>query len=173
MLVDVETFLFYSLVNTYTYTLIYYLEDNIGNYNAADDAYHGGYNLNPKLMPVAIEGTMNTKGIESIIILELLLYYSYHEEADDGGNDTDAEGSENIGTAGCWSDGYQTDNSTGTSTYCSWLLVYNPVDEHPGSGCRCCCDMSYEEGISCHDEYRLHQDAENILLAHQTTIIMC
>ena len=31
---------------------------------------------------------MNTKGIESIIILELLLYYRYHEEADDGGNDT-------------------------------------------------------------------------------------
>lgn len=173
MLVDVETFLLYSLVNTYTYTLIYYLEDNIGNYNAADDAYHGGYNLNPKLMPVAIEGTMHTKGIESIIILELLLYYSYHKEADDGGNDTDAESSENIGTAGCRSDGYQSGNSTGTSTYCSWLLVYNPVDEHPGSGCRCCGDMSYEEGIGCHDEYRLHQDAENILLAHQTTIIMC
>ena len=59
MLVDVETFLFYSLVNTYTYTLIYYLE-----------------------------------------------------EADDGGNDTDAEG-----------------------THCGWLLVDNPVDEHPGGGC--------------------------------------
>lgn len=44
---------------------------------------------------------MNTKGIEGIIILELLLYYSYHEEADDGGNDTDAESSENISTAGC------------------------------------------------------------------------
>ena len=112
MLVDVETFLLYSLVNTYTYTLIYYLEDNVGNYNAVDDAYHGGYNLNPKLMPVAIEGTMHTKGIESIIILELLLYYRYHEEADDGGNDTDAEG-----------------------THCGWLLVDNPVDEHPGGGC--------------------------------------
>lgn len=138
MLVDVETFLLYSLVNTYTYTLIYYLEDNVGNYNAVDDAYHGGYNLNPKLMSVAIEGTlysfgscyilsgedtgedrsqntthtMNTKGIEGIIILELLLYYRYHEEADDGGNDTDAEG-----------------------THCGWLLVDNPVDEHPGGGC--------------------------------------
>ena len=62
MLVDVETFLLYSLVNTYTYTLIYYLEDNIGNYNAVDDAYHGGYNLNPKLMPVAIEGTLHPFG---------------------------------------------------------------------------------------------------------------
>ena len=62
MLVDVETFLLYSLVNTYTYTLIYYLEDNVGNYNAVDDAYHGGYNLNPKLMPVAIEGTLYTFG---------------------------------------------------------------------------------------------------------------
>ena len=118
MLVDVETFLLYSLVNTYTYTLIYYLEDNIGNYDAVDDAYHGGYHLNPKLMPVAIESTlhtlgssyiscsedtgedrsqdtahtMHTKGIEGIIILELLLHYGYHEEADDGGNDTDAEG---------------------------------------------------------------------------------
>lgn len=169
MLVDVETFLFYSLVNTYTYTLIYYLEDNVGNYDAVDDAYHGGYNLNPELMPVARKGTlytfgscyilsgedtgedrsqntthtMNTKGIEGIIILELLLYHSYHEEADDGGNDTDAESSENIGTAGCRSDGYQSGYSTGTSTYCSWLLVYNPVDEHPGGGCRCCCDMSY------------------------------
>ena len=117
MLVDVETFLLYSLVNTYTYTLIYYLEDNIGNYDAVDDAYHGGYHLNPKLMPVAIEGTlhafgscyvscgeytgedrsqntthtMNTKGIEGIIILELLLHHCYHEEADDGGNDSDAE----------------------------------------------------------------------------------
>ena len=40
MLVDVETFLLYSLVNTYTYTLIYYLEDNIGNYDAVDDTYH-------------------------------------------------------------------------------------------------------------------------------------
>lgn len=199
MLVDVETFLLYSLVYTYTYTLIYYLEDNIGNYNAVDDAYHGGYHLNPKLMPVAIEGTlysfgscyilsgedtgedrsqntthtMNTKGIESIIILELLLYYSYHEEADDGGNDTDAESSENIGTAGCRSDGYQSGDSTGTSTYRGWLLVYNPVDKHPGGGCCSCGDMGYEEGIGCHDEYRLHQDAENILLAHQTTIIMC
>ncbi len=57
MLVDVETFLLYSLVNTYTYTLIYYLEDNVGNYYAVDDAYHGGYNLNPKLMPVTIKGT--------------------------------------------------------------------------------------------------------------------
>ena len=111
MLVDVETFLFYSLVNTYTYTLIYYLEDNVGNYYAVDDAYHGGYNLNPKLMPVAIEGTLYTKGIESIIILELLLYYRYHEEADDGGNDTDAE-----------------------SSHCGWLLVDNPVYEHPGGG---------------------------------------
>ena len=199
MLVNVETFLLYSLVNTYTYTLIYYLEDNIGNYYAVDDAYHGGYNLNPKLMPVAIEGTlyafgscyilsgedtgedrtqdtahtMHTKGIEGIIILELLLYYRYHEEADDGGNDTDAESSENIGTAGCWSDGYQSGNSTGTSTYRSWLLVYNPVDEHPGGSCCSCGDMGYKEGIGCHDEYRLHQDAENILLAHQTTIIMC
>lgn len=36
--------------------------------------------------------TMHTKGIEGIIILELLLHYGYHEEADDGGNDTDAEG---------------------------------------------------------------------------------
>ena len=117
MLVDVETFLLNSLVNTYTYTLIYYLEDNVGNYYAVDEAYHGGYNLNPKLMPVTIKGTlhtfgscyilsgedtgedrsqntthtMNTKGIEGIIILELLLHYRYHEEADDGGNDTDAE----------------------------------------------------------------------------------
>ena len=117
MLVDVETFLLYSLVNTYTYCLIYYLEDNIGNYDAIDDAHHGGYHLNPKLMPVAIESTfnafstsyiscgkdtgedrtqdtahtMNTKGIEGVILLELLLYYRYHEEADDGGNDTDAE----------------------------------------------------------------------------------
>ena len=55
---------------------------------------------------------MNTKGIEGIIILELLLYYRYHEEADDGGNDTDAESSENIGTAYCRSDGYQSGNST-------------------------------------------------------------
>ena len=62
MLVDVETFLLYSLVNTYTYTLIYYLEDNIGNYDAVDDAYHGGYHLNPKLMPVAIEGTLHAFG---------------------------------------------------------------------------------------------------------------
>lgn len=54
MLVDVETFLLYSLVYTYTYTLIYYLEDNVGNYYAVDDAYHGGYNLNPKLMPVTM-----------------------------------------------------------------------------------------------------------------------
>ena len=50
MLVDVETFLLYSLVNTYTYCLIYYLADNIGNYDAVDDTYHGGYHLNPKLM---------------------------------------------------------------------------------------------------------------------------
>ena len=50
MLVDVETFLLYSLVNTYTYCLIYHLEDNIGNYDAVDDAYHGGYHLNPELM---------------------------------------------------------------------------------------------------------------------------
>ncbi len=57
MLVDVETFLLYSLVNTYTYTLIYYLEDNVGNYYAVDDAYHGGYNLNPKLMPVAADAS--------------------------------------------------------------------------------------------------------------------
>ena len=35
MLVDVETFLFYSLANTYTYTLIYYLEDNVGNHRTA------------------------------------------------------------------------------------------------------------------------------------------
>ena len=103
MLVDVETFLLYSLVNTYTYTLIYYLEDNVGNYYAVNDAYHGDYNLNPKLMPVTIEGTlhafgtsyvscgedtgedrtqntthtMNTKGIEGIIILELLLHYMF------------------------------------------------------------------------------------------------
>ena len=139
--------------------------------NGTDAAVWRGH-LN-KLMPVAIEGTMHTKGIESIIILELLLYYSYHEEADDGGNDTDAEGSENIGTAGCRSDGYQSGNSTGTSTYRSWLLVYNPVDEHPGGSCCSCGDMDYKEGIGCHDEYRLHQDAENILLAHQTTIIMC
>ena len=62
MLVDVETFLLYSLVNTYTDTLIYYLEDNVGNYYAVDDAYHGGYNLNPKLMPVAIESTLHTFG---------------------------------------------------------------------------------------------------------------
>ena len=62
MLVDVETFLLYSLVNTYTYCLIYYLEDNIGNYDAVDDAYHGGYHLNPKLMPVAIESTLHTLG---------------------------------------------------------------------------------------------------------------
>ena len=62
MLVDVEAFLLYSLVNTYTYTLIYYLEDNVGNYYAVDDAYHGGYNLNPKLMPVTIKGTFNAFG---------------------------------------------------------------------------------------------------------------
>ena len=118
MLVDVETFLLYSLVNTYTYCLIYYLEDNIGNYDAIDDANHGGYHLNPKLMPVAIKSTlytlgssyvscsedtgknrsqdtthtMHTKGIEGIIILELLLHNGYHEEADDGGNASDAEG---------------------------------------------------------------------------------
>ena len=118
MLVDIETFLLYSLVNTYTYCLIYYLEDNIGNYDAVDDAYHGGYHLNPKLMPVAIESTFNAFGtgyiscgkdtgedrtqdtahtmhaesIEGIILLELLLYYRYHEEADDGGNDSNAEG---------------------------------------------------------------------------------
>ena len=42
MLVDVETFLLYSLVNTYSYTLIYYLEDNVGNYDAVDDAYQIG-----------------------------------------------------------------------------------------------------------------------------------
>ena len=62
MLVDVETFLLYSLVNTYTYCLIYYLKDNIGNYDAVDDAYHGGYHLNPMLMPVAIEGTLHAFG---------------------------------------------------------------------------------------------------------------
>ena len=60
MLVDVETFLLNSLVNTYTYTLIYYLEDNVGNYYAVDDAYHGGYNLNPKLVPITIKGSLNT-----------------------------------------------------------------------------------------------------------------
>ena len=60
MLVDIETFLLYSLVNTYTYTLIYYLEDNVGNYYAVDDAYHGGYNLNPKLVPITIKGSLNT-----------------------------------------------------------------------------------------------------------------
>ena len=118
MLVDIETFLLYSLVNTYTNRLINYLEDDEGNYDAVDDAHHGGYHLNPKLMPVAIESTFNAFGtgyiscgeytgedrtqdtahtmhaesIEGIIILELLLYYSYHEEADDGGNDSNAEG---------------------------------------------------------------------------------
>ena len=118
MLVDVETFLFYSLVNTYTYTLIYYLEDNIGNDDAIDDAHYRSDNLNPELMPITIKGTlyalgssyvscsedtdedrtqdtahtMHAESIEGIIILELLLHYSYHEEADDGGNDTDAEG---------------------------------------------------------------------------------
>ena len=34
---------------------------------------------------------MNTKSIKRIIILELLFYYCYHEEADYGRNDTDAE----------------------------------------------------------------------------------
>ncbi len=36
-----------------------------------------------------------------------------------------------------------------TSTYRSWLLVDNPVDEHPGGGCCSCGDMGYEEGIGC------------------------
>ena len=38
MLVDVETFLLYSLVNTYTNRLINYFEDDEGNYDAVDDA---------------------------------------------------------------------------------------------------------------------------------------
>lgn len=33
MLVDIETFLLYSLVNTYTYRLINHLEDNVSNYD--------------------------------------------------------------------------------------------------------------------------------------------
>lgn len=43
MLVDVETFLLYSLVNTYTNRLINYFEDDEGNYDAVDDAHNGGY----------------------------------------------------------------------------------------------------------------------------------
>ena len=62
MLVDIETFLLYSLVNTYTNRLINYFEDDEGNYDAVDDAYHGGYHLNPKLMPVAVEGTLHAFG---------------------------------------------------------------------------------------------------------------
>ena len=50
MLVDVETFLLYSLVNTYTNRLINYLEDDEGNYDAIDDAHHGGYHLNTSLI---------------------------------------------------------------------------------------------------------------------------
>lgn len=88
MLEDVETFLLYSLVNTYTYRLINHLEDNVSNYDTINDTYHGGYYLNPKLVPITIKGT---KSIKRIIILELLLYYCYHEEADYGRNDTDAE----------------------------------------------------------------------------------
>ena len=60
MLVDIETFLLYSLVNTYAYRLINHLEDNVGNYDAINDAYHGGNDLNPKLMPIAIKGSLNT-----------------------------------------------------------------------------------------------------------------
>ena len=88
MLVDVETFLLYSLVNTYTYRIINYLEDNVSNYDTINDAYHGGYNLNPKLVPITIKGS---KSIKRIIILELLLSYGYHEEADYGRDDSDAK----------------------------------------------------------------------------------
>ena len=60
MLVDVETFLLYSLVNTYTYRLINHLEDNVSNYDTINDTYHGGYYLNPKLVPITIKGSLNT-----------------------------------------------------------------------------------------------------------------
>ena len=60
MLVDVETFLLYSLVNTYTYRLINHLEDNVSNYDTINDTYHGGYYLNPKLVPITIKSSLNT-----------------------------------------------------------------------------------------------------------------
>ena len=60
MLVDVETFLLYSLVNTYTYRLINHLEDNVSNYDTINDTYHGGYYLIPKLVPITIKGSLNT-----------------------------------------------------------------------------------------------------------------
>ena len=90
---------------------------------------------------------MNTKGIKRIIILELLFYYCYHEEADYGGNDTDAESSEDICTTCGWSNGNQSCYGTCTSTNSGWLLVDKPIDDHPCSGCSCSGNMGYEEGI--------------------------
>lgn len=62
MLVDIETFLLYSLVNTYTYRLINHLEDNVSNYDTINDTYHGGYYLNPKLVPITIKSALYTIG---------------------------------------------------------------------------------------------------------------
>ena len=62
MLVDVETFLLYSLVNTNTYSLVYYLENNIGDNDAIDDAHYRSDDLNPELMPITIKGTLYALG---------------------------------------------------------------------------------------------------------------
>ena len=52
MLVDVETFLLYSLVNTYSYTLIYYLEDNVSKMTPMQKA--------PKISVLPAAGVMAT-----------------------------------------------------------------------------------------------------------------
>ena len=119
MLVDVEALLLYSLVHTHADSLVHYLEDDVGHHDAVEDAHHGGYHLNPKLVPVALECALNavgtrdvtsgehtgedrsqntahavySEGVERIVVSELLLHYCHHEEADDGGDNSDAESS--------------------------------------------------------------------------------
>ena len=57
--VDVKPFFFYALVYAEPDGRVYYLEQDEGNDRAEHDRYHGCYNLNPKLVPVAVESALN------------------------------------------------------------------------------------------------------------------
>ena len=117
MLVNVEPFFFHTLVYPESDGGIYYLEEDEGDYGTEHNRYQRCYNLNPKLVPIAVQRSLNSvlarneaggkytgqdraydtayavyaESIERIVIFELRLDDRNHKEADNRGDDADAE----------------------------------------------------------------------------------
>ena len=90
---------------------------------------------------------MNAKGIEGIVIFEIGLHGSHHDEADDRCDNSDGESAKQIDRSGSRRDGNKSGNGTRTRANGCGFLVKTPIDRHPGHRSCCRSHMGHKERV--------------------------